>query len=1282
MPQTSYTEVMRLFLFRLYISICFTICISAYSGVISVNIIDSSGNGSVDQSWGIESLDSQVDGWINTASANINGLSLSDGTLTTVNSSSIRPNWNSTDASGDSDNYDGSPLRAFIQAYLAAEQEPHITLSNLNENFPDGCSIIVYLGGPSVNLGASVSLTDGTPDDWNKNVDTTYYYKTRWNPDAANPPYGYFGMNSLIQATEIGPLVDSSPASSFPVADYAVFENIMVDTVTITVDGMRNNGAGLSGFQIIGNSSFEPKNIFDDTFGNGSSAWPSYSAEEYNALNRTPWLVDFRYGASAVGGVYEHANLIEFWQTSNASISNAITVSRSFIADPNTAYTLNLSAAINNGDLPRSIPVRVYSGSTQYALDEESFSGIYNLYGNDYTVDYNNFETRTYEFQLENILQVDSNATIEVQLGGSFGGSESWDANSVAINQISLMGVSVIDQSFDLTVYSQGDGSVSPTTFSSSEVTNLALVATANPGWLFTGWSGSISGDYTTASTNLTLDTDLNILATFSLDADSDGATNIQEELYGTDPYDPNDYPMCQLTIVVDPSQAGSVNPLSGLYKINTEVSLEASVNPGWDFAGWNNAERSGGSPTSASVLMSNDIVVTASFVDPLMSSSQVYYVSSMEGNDSNPGTLSEPWKTVSALNSKVFYPGDQILFKRGEIYAGAANLSDKGTPDNPIIIDTYGSGDKPHLIGLNEDASVFELVDAEGIEIRNLHISNSSQIRGENEADSIILGDRHGIYMKPSADAGDLEYFRFINLDFSEIQGGSQSDHYSTGIYGLIDDNDNYYTRFNDLQIQGCTFKNIDGVGAWVKDLCLNLSDQRIRSLDYYPTIGFVFDSNYGTNMYRNLCRVNGTKGALIQYNIMDTTSLGSGFWPFSAEDTLVQYNLFMRTRNDGADSYVCHYDYNCHGTIMQYNVGYDVDGGLIQLIAMSRDNIFFQTDAIARYNIGIDVGFRNNDNAAGILVNGRVDGGQVYNNTILTFDKAQYQGISFKNWGGGEWSSNNQIYNNLFYALGTISTHHDADRGAQQGNVVRDNLYFGNIQPSVADIDAIQTSPRLVNPDLSADFITFLTSKPSWDQLLQELAKRFKVGYGSGAISEGSIIAQNGGLDIFSNSVSSVAFPTIGAHEYVGDNYVDSDSDKIPDVWEVSYGSHLNPLYAADAVADFDNDGIPNLQEFAFFGNPLNDRDIYNSTYQLNLNNSELDIKHVIPMRSDWDKLGLVIETYWASNLTQRVWDTASFSILGTELNGYTQDLHSQTNKINVSSDSDTLFIKTEIK
>ena len=46
------------------------------------------------------------------------------------------------------------------------------------------------------------------------------------------------------------------------------------------------------------------------------------------------------------------------------------------------------------------------------------------------------------------------------------------------------------------------------------------------------------------------------------------------------------------------------------------------------------------------------------------------YYVSNT-GWDGSPGTIDRPWKSIERVNTAKLYPGDQVLFNRGETFTG-----------------------------------------------------------------------------------------------------------------------------------------------------------------------------------------------------------------------------------------------------------------------------------------------------------------------------------------------------------------------------------------------------------------------------------------------------------------------------------------------------------------------------------------------------------------------------------------------------------------------------------
>lgn len=75
-----------------------------------------------------------------------------------------------------------------------------------------------------------------------------------------------------------------------------------------------------------------------------------------------------------------------------------------------------------------------------------------------------------------------------------------------------------------------------------------------------------------------------------------------------------------------------------------------------------------------------------------------IYYVDATLGNDGNPGTEAEPWKTINKVNITALNPGDTVLLKRGESWAERLKIEYSGTDGLPIIFGAYGVGDRPIL--------------------------------------------------------------------------------------------------------------------------------------------------------------------------------------------------------------------------------------------------------------------------------------------------------------------------------------------------------------------------------------------------------------------------------------------------------------------------------------------------------------------------------------------------------------------------------------------------------
>lgn len=82
----------------------------------------------------------------------------------------------------------------------------------------------------------------------------------------------------------------------------------------------------------------------------------------------------------------------------------------------------------------------------------------------------------------------------------------------------------------------------------------------------------------------------------------------------------------------------------------------------------------------------------------PVAVRAATYFVASTGGDDAATGTApAAPWRTLDKVNRTTFAPGDSILFRRGDTWAGASlTVSSSGTESSKITYGAYGDGAKP----------------------------------------------------------------------------------------------------------------------------------------------------------------------------------------------------------------------------------------------------------------------------------------------------------------------------------------------------------------------------------------------------------------------------------------------------------------------------------------------------------------------------------------------------------------------------------------------------------
>ena len=75
-----------------------------------------------------------------------------------------------------------------------------------------------------------------------------------------------------------------------------------------------------------------------------------------------------------------------------------------------------------------------------------------------------------------------------------------------------------------------------------------------------------------------------------------------------------------------------------------------------------------------------------------MTNSFRTYYVSQIDGNDTNDGlSKSSAFATLFAINRLKLQPGDRVLLARGSVFEGQfLQIKDSGTKESPIEIGAY----------------------------------------------------------------------------------------------------------------------------------------------------------------------------------------------------------------------------------------------------------------------------------------------------------------------------------------------------------------------------------------------------------------------------------------------------------------------------------------------------------------------------------------------------------------------------------------------------------------
>ena len=552
------------------------------------------------------------------------------------------------------------------------------------------------------------------------------------------------------------------------------------------------------------------------------------------------------------------------------------------------------------------------------------------------------------------------------------------------------------------------------------------------------------------------------------------------------------------------------------------------------------------------------------------------YYVSSVNGDDANPGTSQdEPFQSLSKINEITLGPGDQVLLEKGSVFDSQylhIKEGSKGSEAAPIIISTYGDGARPQInangtgvwyqsygqqLGNAQHkwqgnvSSAVLLKDVEYIEISGLEITNDRD-RGELHPEDAgkpwngkNVMDRTGV-AGMTQNIGTADHIVLDDLYVHDVDGNVYNKHMlNGGIYFIAalptNETQTGIPRYNDLQITNCHVENVYrwGIAAaytayWGKFTTDELPDSVMRQ---YGHSNVVISNNYMkdvggdaiTTMYcdRPIVENNVSDGAAkyintTDYNATDFGRVAAAIWPWKCKNAVFQYNECFDTKNAGrgnGDGQAWDAD-SGDGTLYQYNYSHGNSGGAVMFCLQQAVNSTF------RYNIS------QNDMIGPLNIPSNPDA-HIYNNTFYIAQGVPLIRPDMKNGAA-------TIENNIIYYSGTspkTETWYTNDKVTYNNN-----LYYNYSNIPDRDTNAVNVSagtPVLADPGTAPTAVSVDgTARPHSNPAQNTVFDGYKLVENSPAIDKGKVITDANGFavekDFFGNTITTT--PEIGAAEYIG--------------------------------------------------------------------------------------------------------------------------------------------------
>ena len=434
---------------------------------------------------------------------------------------------------------------------------------------------------------------------------------------------------------------------------------------------------------------------------------------------------------------------------------------------------------------------------------------------------------------------------------------------------------------------------------------------------------------------------------------------------------------------------------------------------------------------SSSSIMKRLSIALALICLSHSLLSAKEYYIDSRHGDDAAAGTSPETaWSSLQAANQHAFKPGDVIYLRSGQIFDGQFRPISSGTDGQPITLTSYMDGPKPVIAGHGLTRSAVFLENLSHWVIDSIEITNTGKSGEAKRVGVLVFAKNIGVVQ--SITLRNL-LVRDVNGVISKSEGGG------TGIRWEVDTR-KVPTKIDNLLIENCHVLRCDrdAIKGWMDpwDDLSHLSTNVVIRGNLLEDIGGDGIVPIGTE--RAVIEYNRVYGARQRIEGLDTKEVTQyagpsiGIWPWSSMNTQIRFNEVWGYAGtfdgQGLDS-----DFNCEGTLFEYNLSADNAGGFFLICDWSKHQDSGQSignkNTIIRHNISL------NDHLRGFVLNGPICGVKIYENIVYNTIESEYQLIVDTPWEAGRFADSVEVSDNLFYTTGLARIYQGTWDGSGMG-------------------------------------------------------------------------------------------------------------------------------------------------------------------------------------------------------------------------------------------------------